>query len=165
MLVPAQLYKEEIKAALVARWYDPKYQYYFSGERYEITIEDNAEHRRSFAHVDKDGNLTGFFTYNYNDASRSISGIGLISFTDNGGSLLLDVIRHVTYMLNTEAQRVEFWAFTDNPANEQYIKLIERYGGHRVAELHRTNFFNGKYHDCVVYELLVEDFRLKIKYP
>lgn len=159
MLVPAQLYKEEVKRLLVSKWYDPKYQYYFSGEYNEVQIAADAYWRRDFVHLNSNGEVDGYFSHNYNDGSKSICSLGLISFTDNGFPLLWDVIQYIRSLFNSGAQRLEFFAFDDNPAIELYTKLINRYGGKYIGTLTRSAYFNGEYHDAVIYEILKEDLK------
>lgn len=159
MLVPAQLYKEEVKKKMVEKWYDPKYQYYFGGEYNECQIGDNAYWRRDFVHLDAKGEVDGYFAHNYNDACKSISGFCLISFSDNGTALVWDVIKYIRNLFRIEAQRAEFFAFADNPAVKLYDKLICRYGGKVIGRLTRSAYFNGKYHDSIIYEILKEDLR------
>lgn len=157
MLVPAQLYEKELDCKMISCWYDPKYAYYFSGEHRRLTIPDNAEYRRNFACIDSKGEIVGYFCYDFDNACRSIYNMGLIGFTDNSALLVRDVIREITRVFQQEsAQRMEFWAFTDNPAVRLYDKFIRRFGGRKVATLHRTAYFMGKYHDMVVYEILWE---------
>lgn len=157
MLYPAQLYKEELQKKLTACWYDPKYQYFFSGSYELFNIPNDALWRRDFVHLDKDGNVDGYFAYHYEDGGKNMCQFGLISFAKNGTLLTLDVIEHIKNMFKQGAQRCEFWAFADNPVIPLYEKLVERYGGKKVGTLTRTAYFNGKYHDAYIYEILVEN--------
>lgn len=157
MLVPAQLYREELKNKMIACWYEPKYKYYFSGEYNEIKIADNAYWRRDFVHLNSKGEVDGYFCHNYNDACKSMNGFGLISFSDSGALLVREVIEYIMKMFEVEAQRAEFFAFADNPAVKLYDKLIKRYGGKFIGRLTRSAYFCGEYHDCVFYEILKED--------
>lgn len=161
MLYPAQLYKEELSKKLISCWYDPKYKYYFSGDHHEFRPPDNTDWRQDFVHLDKDGEVDGYFAYHYNDGSKSMTQFGLISFSNNGAPLLYDAIQRVMYMFKNGAQRAEFWAFADNPACRIYDKLAGRYGGTRAGYMHRGAFFDGEYHDIVFYEFLVEECDLE----
>ena len=164
MLYPAQLFKEELKRKLVSVWYDPKYQYYFSGDLHEFTVPDNTDWRQDFVHLDNRGSIDGFFSYNYNDNSKNMRNFGLISFTDNGIPLIYDAIKRVKYMFQMGAQKLEFWAFVDNPIYPTYKNMIESYGGHQTGYMKRSDYFNGKYHDVAFFELLVEDIVKKPLY-
>ena len=159
MLYPAQLYKEELKRKLIEVWYNPKYQYYFAYGRYEFTVPDNTEYRRDFVHLDKNNNVDGYFSYNYNEACKSMTNFGLVSFVDKNIDFIYDVMNHVKDMFMTKGtQRCEFWAFEDNPVNKFYSKFVEHYGGKQLATCKRCSYFNGQYHNSVIYEILVEDF-------
>ena len=158
MLYPAQLYREELKAKLTACWYDERYAYYFGDGREEHSIPTDAYWRHDFVHLDKDGHVDGYFSYNYNDGDCSMRNFGLISFAEDGTALVHDAINRVKYMLAHGAQRVEIWAFANNPVNKFYKRMMDRFGGKRVAYLRRTTIINGEYEDSVCYELLVEDY-------
>jgi hypothetical protein len=158
MLVAAQNYRNELKSCLVNCWYKDKYIHYFSGEYNEFTVPDNALWRRDFVHLSKEGKVDGYFSYDYNDMDKCIRNIGLISFVDNGGLLVKNVLEHIKTLFMKGAQRLEFSAFIDNPATKIYDRLIKRYGGKVVGELHRTYYYDGIYHDRKIYEILREDY-------
>ena len=157
MLYPAQLYKEELKKKLVSKWYDPKYKWYFGGERYMNEVPDNTEWRQDFVHLDAAGEVDGYFSYHYDKAAKSLNQFGLVSFSDNGTDLVLDAIHRVMYLFKEEqVQRCEFWAFSDNPVNKLYKKLMKRYGGLIVGHLTDCAYFGGKYHSMDIYEVFAE---------
>jgi hypothetical protein len=154
MLYPAQLYKEELKKKLISKWYDPKYQWYFGGERYANDVPDNTEWRQDFVHLNSNCDIDGYFSYHHDRAAKSLNQFGLISFSDNGTDLVMDAIHRVKYMFREEGiERCEFWAFDDNPVNKLYEKIVERYRGRCVGYLTRCAFFSGKYHDMRIYEV------------
>lgn len=158
MLVAAQNYRDELKSSLINCWYKDKYIHYFSGEYNELSLPNNAFWKRDFVHLSKDGEVDGYFCYDYNDMDKCIRNIGLISFVDNGSLLVKDVLEHIKVLFSKGAQRLEFSAFIDNPATKIYDKLIKRYGGKVVGELHRTDYYDGNYHDRKIYEILREDY-------
>lgn len=155
MLYPAQLYKEELKCKLIGCWYKPEYNYYFVGDYREFTVPDNTDWRRDFVHLGADGEVDGYFSYHYDEIAKSLSQFGLISFTGNGGALMVDYIRHIDKLISEGLHRMDWWAVTDNDhANKIYERLIKRYGGTIAGRMHDCNFFSGKYHDSVMYEIL-----------
>lgn len=156
MLYPAQLYKEELKRKLIACWYDPKYKYYFSGDHHEFTTPDNTDWRQDFVHLDPNGEVDGFFSYNYNDGSKAMTNFGLISFAENGSALFRDARDRIIEMFRNGAQRCEFWAFADNPICKSYKRIVRRYGGKQVGYLTRSAYFDGAYHDVIFFEILRE---------
>jgi hypothetical protein len=157
MLYPAQLYKDELRRKLIECWYNPKYSYYFCGEYHEFSVPDNTEWRQDFVHLDKEGNVDGFFSFNYNQSARSMSNFGLISFADDGTALVIDAINLCKKMFKNGARRAEFWAFADNPVCKLYDKIIKRFNGTKCGYLHDTSFFDGKYHDTVFYEIMNQE--------
>ena len=157
MLVPAQLYENELKRELIARWYDPRYSHYFAGERSSNDIADNAFWRRDFAYIDDEGNVCGYFGYAFNESTKSMYNFGLIGFCKNNSQMLSDVISHVLMMFSTkQAQRAEFWCFADNPVYKLYRRFCRNYGGIEVAYLHRTAYYDGVFHDTIIFEFLSE---------
>lgn len=154
MLKPAQLYKEELKRKLIECWYNPKYEYYFLGDYREFTVPDNTDWRRDFVCVDSKGEIIGYFAYHHDDAARSLSQFGLISFTGNGALLVRDCIRHIENLVDEGLRRMEWWAVADNAANRLYEKIIDRYGGTVAGHMHECYYFGGRYHDSILYEIL-----------
>ena len=62
MLVPAQLYKEELRNKIISTWYNLEYQYYWQGYNNEPTFEESNIYSRQFASVDGEV-ITGYFSY------------------------------------------------------------------------------------------------------
>ena len=154
MLVPAQLYREELKNKLIAAWYDPKYKYYFSGSAYELSLPDNNESRHDFVHLDTDGKVDGYFSYQIDWQAKSLYNFGLIGFAENNTLFLRDCVRRIEDMVAQGIRRAEFWAWADNPANKFYEFVTERYGGRIAGYLRNSGFFDGEYHNTRIYEIL-----------
>ena len=159
MIVSAHSYKEELKNKLIEKWYDDKYIYYFADERSELQIPNNCDWIHHMVHLNSKGEVDGAFIYNYNATSRSISGISLISFVDNGAPLMREFIKYMMDMFKKGARRAEFYAFTDNPACKQYDRIIAKYGGRKVGYLRETSYFDGRYHDMYIYEVHQTDIQ------
>lgn len=155
MLYPAQLYREELKRKLTECWYDPRYKYYFSGSAYEVSVPDNNDHRHDFVHLDKDGKVDGYFSYQIDWQAKSLYNFGLIGFADNNTLFLHDCVNRVKEMVRQGIRRVEFWAWRDNYVNKFYERLISRYSNGCIAgRLHQSGFFDGSYHDTTIYEVI-----------
>lgn len=159
MLYPAQLYKEELKRKLIGCWYKPEYDWYFLGDYHEFSVPDNADWRRDFVHLDKNGEVDGFFGYHYGSAAESLSQFGLIAFCSNlrqRGLFVKECLQHIEdFIRRGGVKRIEWWAVADNPINKTYEKLIKKYNGTIVGRLHNCEYFEGKYHDSVIYEILL----------
>ena len=160
MLVPAQLYREELKRMTTECWVKPKYKYYFAGEFYELQIGDNWKYRRSYACLDSNGEIIGYFSYNFNEHDARMRDFGLMSFIDKKNPILIrDVHNHVVDMLtNGKAVSLELWAFTDNPACNLYNRYMKKHGGNKLCELTNSAFFDGHFHNTAIYEIQAEDF-------
>lgn len=155
-LVPAQPYREELKCKLIECWYNPKYKYYFSGSAYELSVPDNNDHRHDFVHLDKNGDVDGYFSYQIDWRAKSLYNFGLIGFADNNISFIMDCVRRLEHMIDTEEiQRLEFWAWADNPINKFYRHMVNKWGGKVAGYLTNSGFFDGRYHDSIIYEVLL----------
>ena len=154
MLYPAQLYREELKRKLISCWYNPKYDWYFVGDYREFSVPDNTDWRRDFVHLNRDGEVDGYFSYHFNEVARSVSQFGLIAFSDNGAGFVKDCVDHMNRLIAEGLRRAEWWAVSDNPANKWYRKILRKYGGHVIGTAHECNYFGGEYHDSVMYEIL-----------
>lgn len=157
MLKPAQLYREELQEKLIEAWYNPKYQYYFSGAAYTLSIPDNNEFRHDFVHLDKDGNIDGYFSYQIDWKAKSLYNFGLIGFKDKNGIFMYECINRLWNFIQSEKiKRAEFWAWADNPVIEMYDRIVDRFYplGYRAGKLTRSGFFGGEYHNSIIYEIL-----------
>ena len=161
MLYPAQLYENELREKLMLCWYQPKYDWYFGGDYASIQIADNHEQRRDFVHLNAHGNVDGYFSYEYSGVDKLMYSFLLIGFSETNSLFIGDILNHITEMFKSNAQKLEFYAFSENPVNNLYEKVIKRYGGRKVGILRRHRYFNGKYHDCNIYEILNEDWHYK----
>lgn len=155
MLVPAQLYEEELRRKLMEHWYDPKYKYYFSGGAYALSLPDNNETRHDFVHLDADDKVDGYFSYQIDWQAKSLYNFGLVGFKDKNADFIRDCLVDINKMIANGMKRCEFWAWANNErANRLYRRLIEEYGGQIVGHLHNSGFFDGKYQDSIIYEIL-----------
>ena len=154
MLYPAQLYREELKRKLISCWYNPKYDWYFMDEYRNFEVPNDTEWRRDFVHLDKNGEVDGFFSYHLDISAKSVSQFGLVSFSDNGAGFVKDCIDHMKQVIANGLHRAEWWAVDGNPANKLYESFIKKYGGTIAGRLHDCNYFKGKYHDSVIYEII-----------
>lgn len=156
MLYPAQLYREELKRKLISCWYLPKYKWYFLNEFREFNVPEDTNWRRDFVYLNKEKEVDGYFSYHYDSVAKSISQFGLVSFTDDGTSLILSAIEHIKGLINNGLHRIEWWAVEGNPANKLYEKLVKKYQGEIVARLHDCHYIDGRYYDSIIYEIILK---------
>ena len=105
-------------------------------------------------HLNKDGEVDGYFSYHMNEVAKSASQFGLVSFSDNGAGFVKDCIDHMKQLIAEGLHRVEWWAVSDNPVNKFYESIIKRYDGTIAGLMHDCNYFRGEYHDSVMYEIV-----------
>lgn len=158
MLEPAIKYSAKLKNKMYDTWHDIKYQYYNCSPQ-EISIDENTYWRHQFVFIDN-GEITGYFSYNIDHDVRSIHDFGLVSFTDEiNFKFVRAVIRHIEEMFERGINRIEFFAYEDNPVNHSYKRLIEKFGGEQVGKLtNNTRLMDGKLHNTVFYELFSGDY-------
>ena len=162
MLVPAQLYKEELKKKMVSTWYNLEYQYYWSNYYEEPNFEKNNNndiYNRQFAFVE-DNKVTGYFSYTFDNSTKSLYNMGVLSFEKPNYHFIKAVIKHIKWLFDEKIiDRIEFFAYEDNPAIKGYDKILERFGGKRVGKLTRSQkLYDGKLHNTILYEILREDY-------
>lgn len=160
MLIPAQLRQDELRNLFTGRWYDKKFMYYYDGSGRELYQSDNnCYYSRQFVSVDQDNNIVGYIGYNYNNDARSAAQFGLCSFSDYNQTFFNDVIIAIYEIFyKFGLNRIEFCAFSGNPAVKGYRAFLKRYGGREVCRLRNTcRLMDGQLHDTIIFEVLVED--------
>lgn len=164
MIQPAQLFREEIQTKMIKCWYDPVYQYYFDGYNRSVPeISNDSNYSHHFASVNNKGEVIGYISYRYNDATGNCNCFGAISF-DRGNPLfakdLLEVIYNIFFKFGF--RRIEFFCYTDNPAIKGYRKFIKRYGGEEIGILHDVQFVNGNWADAAIFEIRKSHLKIAI---
>jgi RimJ/RimL family protein N-acetyltransferase len=161
MLKPAQLYRDQLQRKFVETWYDEKYQFYYdTSSKYENFIPDNCQYQRHFVSMNKKNELIGYIGYSYDDYSSYAKWFGIMSFSDPFDvEFAIDVLRVFDDVFNKfDLNRLEFQCFSDNPALRAYRNFIKRYGGREVCTLRETNrLMDGRLHDTIVFEILLDD--------
>lgn len=162
MLRPAQLYEEKLQKANIESWYDLKNQYWNGWcSSNKIKLEDNNGEYHQFVSVDKDDNVIGYICYYVNWVTKSVCNIGIISFDKGNMTFITDLKKAVydcfqKYNLN----RLEFKAYSDNPAIRCYRRYIKKYGGRECGYFRKdTMLMDGKLHDTVFFEIIREDLK------
>lgn len=159
MLVPAQLYKEELRNKIISTWYSLEYQYYWQSYNQEPNFDDNNLYGRQFAFVEDD-KVTGYFSYSIDNSSKSLYNMGLLSFEKPNYHFIKAVTSHIKWLFDEKIiDRIEFFAYEDNPAIKGYDKMAERFGGKRAGKFTRSQkLYDGKLHNTIMYEILREDY-------
>lgn len=159
MIKPAQLYAEELKRLYCETWYDSKYMYYHSYVGTEdLHLPDNNYERHAFAILDNN-EIIGYISYRLNWAAKVTYNFGIISFKQSlvFGKDLMKIIDDI--FMKYKMNKMEFYAFSDNPVIKHYYKFIDKFGGREVGILKQTNLLmDGKLHDSVMFELFRDDY-------
>lgn len=168
MLKNAYLYEEEIKQKMYGIWYDEKYQYYFMGayhDEFELRHGDGGDwYCRTFASVDKHGQLLGMIGYKIDHEVDSASNFGAINFSDNKIIFGQDLAQSIDDIFcKFGMNRVEFNVVIGNPIEKSYDKMVEKYGGRILCVRHDVaKDMAGNLHDDKAYEIMRTDY-LKAK--
>ena len=159
MIKPAQLYAEELKRLYCETWYDSKYMYYRSYVGTEdLHLPDNNYEHHAFA-ILENNEVIGYVTYKINWAAKVVYNFGIISFKQSlvFGKDLMKIIDDVFIKYNMN--KMEFWAYKDNPVIKHYYNFINKFGGREVGILKQTGMLmDGKLHDSVMFELFRDDY-------
>lgn len=162
MLKPAQLYKDELQKKNAATWYDLDYMYWNGGTGdSQINIHDNNYGCHQFVSVDKEDNIIGYICYSVDWCAMSADQFGIISF-DRGNVLFVkDVYKAICDLFEKyHMNRIQWFAFADNPAVRGYRNFIKRHGGVECSHCRQVaKLMDGKLHDSVSFEILASEFR------
>lgn len=172
MLKNAYLYEEQIKQALYEIWYDEKYQYYFMGayhNDFNLSHDNDGDwHCRTWASVDKDGNLLGYIGYHIDHETRSASNFGAINFSNNIATFGKDLVQVVDDIFcKFNMNRLEFVVVIGNPIEKNYDKMVKKYGGrilcirHDVAQDLAGNLCDDKSYEIMQKDYLAAKERMK----
>ena len=137
--------------------------YYYDGTGRELYQSDNnCYYSRQFCSIDDEDNIVGYIGYNYNNDSRSASNFGLCSFYNFNQTFFNDAIIAIYELFyKFRLDRMEFCAFSGNPAIGGYRSFIKRYGGREVCRLRKTcRLMDGLLHDTIMFEVLIEDLKV-----
>lgn len=156
MLVPAMLYKDEIKKKFLEYIYTEDMIYYTG---YLVNCppkidEDNDGSYYQYAIVDN-GKLIGYFSYRIDWYSSCADQFGLFSFDRNNRKIGLDVYRELRKIIyDYQIHRLEWRMIGDNPVEKHYDKFCEKYSGKKFVLTDAVKDRFGKYHDDVIYEII-----------
>lgn len=158
MLKPAILYKEEISKQFMNYFYSMD-MFYETGsiETWIPEISDKSDGSRfQWAIVDAENKLIGYLGYYIDFYSSCMSRFGLISF-DRGniliGKSVFDEIKRC--ITEYHLHRIEWRMIGGNPAERGYDAFLKKYNGtkHILKDAIKDQY--GKYHDDVIYEIIL----------
>ena len=155
MLVPAILYKEQIKKEFQKYYYTTDMMYEtgcmcnWSPEIAECPNESQFQ----YAIVDKNEKLVGYLGYSVDWYASKAYNFGLFSF-DRGNILVgRDVFNKLEELIK-KLHRVEWRAVGGNPACRGYDNFIKRHNGTKHILKDAIKDKDGNYHDDIIYEIV-----------
>jgi len=159
MLVPAVLYKDEIKRKMLQYKYTDDMMYYsgWMGDSIPSIIDDDENNcNMQYAIVDDNANLIGYFTYIMDWYTSCASCFGLFSF-DRGNKIIgLDVRREMEKIIQEyNAHRISWQMVGGNPVERHYDKFCNKYGGKKFVLTDAIKDRAGSYHTSVIYEIIL----------
>lgn len=159
MLVPAVLYKEEIKRKILEYKYTNDMMYYSGWLGDSIpNIDDDSEDNCTVQYAIVDGdNLIGYFTYMMDWYTSCASCFGLFSF-DRGNKIIgLDVRREMEKIIKEyNVHRISWRMVSGNPVERHYDRFCDKYGGKKFVLTDAIRDRAGNYHDDVIYEIIFQ---------
>lgn len=167
---PAFMHLDVLSEEMESVSYDMKYQYYFGGtNRPAIDMRgDFGDWARRFVVIDESSateeseeeKLLGYIGYGYNPEARRCTWLAAISFDIGNpkfGSAIIKVLRDIFDVHHLES--IEFYCYADNPVCKTYRKIVKKFGGRQAGYFRRSEMLlDGKLHDTVYFEILVEDY-------
>lgn len=161
MLKPAQLYKEKLQEENIKSWYKPENIFWNggTGSGY-IDLPDNNYDCHCFVSVDKKDSIIGYISYAVDWAAMSASQFGIISYRKESVEFARDVYQAICDLFEKyHMNRIEWYAYTDNPAIRGYRNFIKKHGGRECGYFRQmARLQDGKLHDSVQFEILAEEF-------
>ena len=163
MLKNARNYRDDLTKLFNDTWYDPKYQYYFSGDyHYDLNFGDSDENSRAFVSVDAAGNIVGFISYAYYGTTNRASQFGAMSFKDDTFSKYLfgkDLVKAIDdIFMIYHMDSLTFEVVVGNPVERSYDRLVSKCGGTINAYYHKIAKVKGILCDSKGYEIMREDY-------
>lgn len=163
MLKPAQLYKEQLSAALFATWYDLKYQFYNADDYCFVPdFQNSNEQDWQFVSINNDNNLLGYISFRADRKTMAAMWWGAVSFHIGDIRFIRDLFELVCdafYKYGFE--RITWICVDDNPAVSGYRKFIKRHGGRECGYYRQSiRLMDGKLHDEVIVEILKSEFSI-----
>lgn len=162
MRKPAQLYKDKLQEENTKAWYKPENIFWNGGAAdSQIDIRKDNYDCHQFASVNKNDNVIGYISYAVDWAAMSAYNFGIISYKKGNIEFARDIYKAVCDIFEVyHMNRMEWCAYTDNPAIRGYRNFIKKCGGRECAYYRQvTRLQDGLLHDSVSFEILAGEFR------
>lgn len=173
MLERAFFHKDALTKNMIACWDNPKFAYYNSCSFFEEPNFVNSDwNYAQFASVDKEGNVIGYLSANYDRDSSIIGSISIINFVSinpkateeqkKRASLLfaLDIRAFFKKIIREDIFAMRIGAVVGNPAIPHYIRLLERSKYKWVCDGYKIKsdkLPDGKFYDSVSFRVFFKE--------
>lgn len=159
MLIPAILRKNEILEAFKRYYYSEEMMYETGGlGNWLPNIQEESEIGRfQYAIVDISEKLLGYLDYHIDWYSSCASRFGLISFNRGNPIVGKDLFNELNKLIyDYKLHRIEWRMIGGNPVERSYDKFCMKHGGtkHVLHDVIKDKY--GKYHDDIIYEIIME---------
>lgn len=150
MLVPAIIYKEDIKQEFLKRIYDLEMCYFMACANYSIqnilyivNFDECDCGNVQYAIIDDNKKIIGYFSYYIDYYNYTIHNFGLYSFDKNNSILGIDIYKEFKKIIKEiNPHRIMWDVVIGNPVEKHYDKLFNRMIKHEYSGTIYT------YHDC-----------------
>lgn len=158
MLVPAILYKDEIRKKFMEYAYTDDMMNYNGCLASDIPNIDECSDASNYQYAIVDnGKLMGYFTFQIDWYSSCINCFGLFSFDRNNKTIGVDVYRELKKIIKDyHIHRMEWRMVGGNPVEKHYDRFCERYHGKKFVLTDAIKDRRGNYHDDIIYEIIFD---------
>lgn len=155
-LVPAILYKDEIKKQILYHAYDDEMFLYTGSNGFSTPeISDEGEGIYQYAIVD-DKKLIGYFSYALDMYSSNANCFSLFSFDKGNPIIGISVFRELEKLINSfHVHRLEWRMIEGNPVEWHYDRFCQKYSGKKHILKDAIRDKQGVYHADVIYEIII----------
>lgn len=156
MLVPAILYKEQIRKEFMKLYYteDMMFESGCLNQLCPEIPEMPDEGRFDYAIVHND-TLIGYLSYRLDYYSSKAYNFGLMSF-DRGNPVVGKDLFDKMEELASQLHRIEWRMVGGNPVERSYDKFCEKHNGKKHILKDAIKDAKGNYHNDVIYEIVTE---------
>jgi len=172
MLKRAILHKDALQKKFIETWDNPAYRFYDTmSYRTSYAISDSDWNRVEYVSVDKEDNIIGFLSANYDRDAAYISGIGILNFVSHEANVsrekrmnaskvfASDIRRFIKTIIRPDMRSIRIGVVVGNPALPRYFDLLKRSKYNWVCESYHVQvdkLMDGSYYDSVSLRIFLQ---------
>lgn len=160
MLKFAYQYKDKLEKQYAEITNDDKYKYLFPGGYIDFTlgIKDNNWDQFQMVSVDSNDNILGYFRAGIDRAANKVTGLSILNFHAKSITFSKDFRQFLSDLLyKYNFRKISFCMVVGNPIEEQYDRMVAKYGGRIVGIEKQEALINGTLKDLKLYEIFKEN--------